>query len=97
MKKSEVLTELSRRCSNKSGGRISCKTVELVTNELLNIIMENVSQGGQVSFLGFGTFGSVERHEHFGVNPRTKERITIPRSITPTFKASRVYKKALNK
>jgi DNA-binding protein HU-beta len=40
-----------------------------------------------VNFPGFGKFQVVERAPRNGVNPRTRERITIPARRVPKFSA----------
>ena len=40
-----------------------------------------------MNFPGFGKFKAVERGARDGVNPRTRERITIPARRVPKFSA----------
>ena len=54
-------------------------TVESVTKAL--------AKGDKVALIGFGTFAVVEKGERTGINPRTKESITIPARKTIKFKA----------
>jgi DNA-binding protein HU-beta len=46
--------------------------------------------------IGFGTFEVKERAERAGRNPQTGETITIAASKTPTFKAGKNLKDAVN-
>ena len=44
---------------------------------------------------GFGKFEVKQREEREGVNPKTKERITIAASKSPVFKPSKLLKEAV--
>lgn len=52
--------------------------VSTVTNALQN--------GDKVSLIGFGTFSVAERSERTGINPSTKESITIAAKKVAKFK-----------
>jgi DNA-binding protein HU-beta len=59
-----------------------------ITNALKN--------GDEVRLVGFGTFAVTARAKTEGRNPRTGEKITIPASKQPKFKAGKGLKDALN-
>jgi len=63
-------------------------TFEAVTSEL--------SGGGEVRLVGFGTFSVAQRRASTGRNPRTGEAIQIPASKQPKFKAGKALKDAVN-
>ena len=50
---------------------------------------------GKVDISGFGKFEVKTRAERVGINPATKEKITVPASKTPGFKASKSLKDAV--
>ena len=52
--------------------------------------------GGEVRLVGFGTFSVVNRAASEGRNPRTGEKIQIPASKQPKFKAGKGLKDAVN-
>jgi DNA-binding protein HU-beta len=52
--------------------------------------------GDDVRLVGFGTFSVVNRKASVGRNPRTGERIQIPASRQPKFKAGKGLKQAVN-
>ena len=61
--------------------------------ELMKKVLE---QDGKLKIAGFGVFEVKEKHARRGRNPQTGEEITIiPRRIL-TFKASQVWKQAIN-
>ncbi|MCQ2344409.1 MAG: HU family DNA-binding protein [Paludibacteraceae bacterium] len=53
---------------------------------MIEAIGEQMEKGESVSLLGFGTFMVVERPERQGLNPATKEKITIPARKAVKFK-----------
>lgn len=55
-----------------------------------------LAEGDKVSLVGFGTFAVKERAARTGLNPRTKETIEIPAAKTPSFKAGKALKDAVN-
>jgi DNA-binding protein HU-beta len=59
------------------------------------MITEELKKGGEVTIAGFGQFTSKERKGRIGVNPRTKEKITIPPIRVPKFKSGKNLKEAL--
>ena len=50
----------------------------------------------EVRLVGFGTFSVTRRAATQGRNPRTSERIQIPASNQPKFKAGKGLKEAVN-
>lgn len=56
----------------------------------------NALKGGtEVRLVGFGTFAVAERAASEGRNPRTGEKLTIPASKQPKFKAGKGLKDAV--
>jgi DNA-binding protein HU-beta len=52
----------------------------------MDAISEALAKGDKVSLIGFGTFAVVEKGERSGINPRTKEAITIAARKAVKFK-----------
>jgi DNA-binding protein HU-beta len=67
---------------------IVARTFEEISTALAN--------GENVQLTGFGTFELRQRSERQGVNPRTKESITIPASKTVGFKPGKALKESVN-
>jgi DNA-binding protein HU-beta len=63
---------------------------------LFDGIIDSLKKGDEVRLVGFGTFAVAERAASEGRNPRTGEKIAIPASRQPKFKAGKVLKDALN-
>ncbi len=64
---------------------------------VIDAISEALVGGNDVRLLGFGTFSVIQRRATEGRNPRTRERIYIPASKRPKFKAGKGLKDSVNK
>ena len=71
------------------------KDAEKAVNALFAAITDSLKEGEKVAISGFGTFEVRERPEHQGLNPRTKEPITIAASRTAAFKPGKTLKDSL--
>ncbi|MGB8274536.1 MAG: HU family DNA-binding protein [Alphaproteobacteria bacterium] len=60
-------------------------------------ITKALRSGTEVRLVGFGTFHVTKRNASEGRNPRTGERIKIPASKQPKFKAGKGLKDAVNR
>ncbi len=59
-------------------------------------ITDALKKGEEVRLVGFGTFSVAKRAATEGRNPRTGEKISIPASVQPKFKAGKGLKDAVN-
>ena len=50
-------------------------------------VSDAMAKNDKVSLIGFGTFAVVEKGERTGINPATKQKITIPAKKVVKFKA----------
>ncbi len=64
-------------------------TFDSITNEL--------SEGGKITLIGFGTFEVQERKERTGKNPQTGATMTIPAKKVPKFKPGKALKDSVEK
>ena len=62
---------------------------------VLDGITQALKKGDEVRLVGFGTFAVSERAKSEGRNPRTGEKIEIPASKQPKFKAGKGLKDAV--
>lgn len=74
-------------CSKKS----ALETVDLV----LDTIVAQVKAGNKVDLAGFGKFEVKTRNARTGINPKTKEKIQVPESKVPAFKAAKAFKESV--
>ena len=66
--------------------------IETFIDSFIDTIASALQQGDAVDVHGFGKFNVVERKERQGINPQTKEKITIPASKAITFKPAKGLK-----
>ncbi len=60
------------------------------------ILAKALDRGDRVQITGFGTFEAKHRKARTGRNPRTGETIQIAASKTPSFRAGKGLKDAIN-
>ena len=94
MQKTEFIRHLSDHL-HQQGHPITNKEVSLVVNGALELLADALTRGEKVTLTGFGTFEVRDRSERNGVNPQTRERITIPATRSPAWTASAPLKQAV--
>lgn len=75
---------------------ISKASAERALNAFLDAVGDELSQGGSVSLVGFGTFSVSARAERTGRNPKTGEALTIHAKKVPSFKPGSALKDSVN-
>lgn len=86
MDKKDLIVQLAKKTgSTQSSAK---KFLEAFTD----LIADNLTVDNKIRIVGFGTFEVRVRSERKGINPATKEKILIPASVTPVFKAGQVLK-----
>ena len=88
-------TELAAAVAEKAG--LSKKDAEKAVAALFDSVVCALKKGEKVQLVGFGTFEVRERAARTGINPQTKEKITIAASKNPVFKAGKALKDAVAK
>ena len=86
--------DLVNAMAGKAG--ITKAEAEKCLGAFIECVKSELQSGGQVALTGFGSFKISERKERQGVNPATKEQITIPAAKVPVFKAGKALKDAVN-
>jgi len=71
------------------------KDADAAVTAIIDSITETLQKGEKIQLVGFGSFEVRERAERDGVNPQTKEKIKIPASKIPAFKAGKALKDAI--
>ena len=69
---------------------------EKALKAFIDVVTEEMKNGGKVQLVGFGTFEVSERAARTGRNPQTGETIEIKASKAPKFKAGKALKDAVN-
>ena len=90
MNKSELVAAMAAK------SELSKKDAEKALKAFTEVVSEKLKKGEKIQLAGFGTFEVSERAERQGINPRTKESITIPASKSPKFKPMKALKEKVN-
>ena len=88
-------TELVNLIATKAD--FSKKDAEKALTAVTSSIVDTLANGDDVRLVGFGTFEVRDRKAKEGINPKTKEKITIPAKKVPAFKAGKAFKDAVDK
>ncbi|MBQ5783138.1 MAG: HU family DNA-binding protein [Oscillospiraceae bacterium] len=91
MTKVELIAKVAEKTNSTK------KEAELAVSAVIEAITETLAEGEKVSIVGFGTFEVKDRKEREGHNPKTNEKIVIPASKAPAFKAGKALKEAVSK
>lgn len=70
-----------------TGAELSKVDAKKALDACLKSISEALEKEEKVALVGFGTFSVSERPERSGINPKTKETISIPAKKVIKFKA----------
>ena len=89
MTKQEFIDQVADRTN------LSKKDATDAVEAVLVTIRDTLQSGGDINFTGFGKFHVAERGDRQGVNPRTRERITIKGGRVPRFTAGSALKQAV--
>ena len=88
-------TDLIKNVSAQIEGATQ-KDVAVILDTVLETIKNTLASGEKVAIAGFGNFEVTERAAREGKNPRTQEKLIIPASKAPKFKASKNFKDVVN-
>ncbi len=80
MNKNELINALAEETT------FSKKDITKILASYTRIIERTLKKGDKVSITGFGTFWISRRPTRKGINPATKEQITLPAINVPRFK-----------
>lgn len=87
--------DLVRKVAEKTGQ--SAKDSEAVVNAVLDSVRESLEAGDEVRLVGFGVFAARESAERQGVNPKTREKITVPAQMRVRFSPGKLLNDAVAK
>lgn len=89
MNKTELVAAVAAKAE------LSKKDAEAAVSAVLDSVKDALADGDKVSIVGFGTFSVKTRAGREGINPLTKEPMTIPETKVPAFKAGSALKDAV--
>jgi DNA-binding protein HU-beta len=78
------------------GADISKTAASNALNSLIDTVTQELTNGGDVALVGFGTFKVTDRAARVGRNPQTGAKIQIAASKVPSFKAGKGLKHVIN-
>jgi DNA-binding protein HU-beta len=87
--KTDLIEEIAKQAD------ITKASAARALDAMLDAVTATLANNGSVTLVGFGTFSVGERAERTGVNPRTKEPLTIKGAKVPKFKAGKALKDAV--
>lgn len=87
-------TDLVKKMADEAS--ISQAEAKKALDAAITAIKDALVAGDKVALIGFGTFSVNERPAREGINPATKEKITIAAKKVAKFKASAEIADALN-
>ncbi len=82
--------DLVEKVAMKAG--ITKKDATTAVDTMLTSIKDALSKGDTVLLTGFGKFEVRKRSARAGINPQTLQKITLPASKVPAFKAGKALK-----
>ena len=88
-------TQLIDAVAAKTG--LKKKDADEAVAAVLDAVAEALAAGEKVQLIGFGTFSVNQRPEREGINPSTKEKITIKAKNCVKFKVGAELDNAVNK
>ena len=89
MNKSELIQNVAQKAN------ISKTDAAAAVNAVMESVTETLSDGDNVTLIGFGTFSIKHRAARTGRNPRDGKPIQIAASKIPSFKAGKSLKDAV--
>lgn len=91
MNKTELIAAIAEKAE------LSKKDSEAALKAFIDVVTDELKDDGKVQLVGFGTFEVAKRAAREGINPLTKEPMSIPASKVPKFKAGKALKETVNK
>jgi len=87
--------DLVSRVAEETG--LSKKDADGVISAVFGAISGALEAGDKVQLIGFGTFSVKDRPARMATNPSTKEKINVPATRVPGFKAGKALKELVAK
>lgn len=87
MTKSELIELISSKQT-----QFSQKDVELAVNEIIESMINTLSNGDRIEIRGFGSFSLHHRKARIGRNPKTGEQVDLNEKRVPHFKPGKSLK-----
>lgn len=95
LNKKGLIEAVAEKLNAEEGVSVTQKEVKRTIEAYTEVIVEALAAETKVDIAGFGKFEIKHRAEREGINPATKEKITIAASKSPSFKAAKAFKEAV--
>ncbi len=89
LNKAEFVDNLAEK--GKITKKLAIESIEMI----LSTIGESLVNGDEIAVPGFGKFSVVVRKARTGLNPRTKEKLSVPETKAGKFTAAKSLKESL--
>ncbi len=76
--------------------QLTVKEASVAYDAFVGALTDALKNGEKVQLVGFGTFEVREKAAREGINPQTKEKVTIAASKAPALKFGKAYKDLFN-
>lgn len=90
--KSELIEEVARQAPD-----ISKRDIEIVVNTIFDSMTEALVRHDRIEIRGFGSFIAKPRRAREGRNPRTGEKVLVPKKWVPFFTVGKELRERVNK
>lgn len=67
------------------------KEAKVVLDALIEVITEELSNGGEIVLTGFGKFSVTKKKAYVARNPKDGNPVNVPAKLAPKFKFSKVF------
>jgi len=91
MTKSELIELIARRQT-----QFAQKDVEIAVNQIVESMINTLSQGERIEIRGFGSFSLHHRKARVGRNPKTGETVKLDDKRVPHFKPGKALREAVD-
>jgi len=89
--KSELIEEVARQAPD-----ISKRDVEIIVNTIFDTMTAALSRKERIEIRGFGSFIAKARRAREGRNPRTGEKVHVPKKWVPFFTVGKELRERVN-
>jgi len=76
---------------------ITKKDIGVIIDKFFEKVKDGIGGNEHIELRGFGTFGTKERKARVARNPKTNEKISVPKHRVPYFKAGKELKALVTK
>lgn len=91
MTKSQLIEAVASKLQS-----VSKKDVEIIVDTIFSSMTDALTRDERIEIRGFGSFVSKKRDAREGRNPKTGEKVSVPKKRTPFFTVGKEMKERVN-